>query len=477
MAAITEKLSVRAPQDWGVQPVPRDRRALRPFDLAVLWGDLAVSLLVMVAGTLLVPGLGTQQAFAVIVIGTAFGTVLLALAGVIGTNTGVPTMVALRAPLGIRGSYAASGLNILQLVGWAALEIIIMAQAARALSDEYLGFEGYYFWIVFFGAVGTLMAMGGPIVVVRQWLQKFGVWVVIAASAWLTFHLIDAYDFGEIWRRDGAGGFPNFFQGIDLVVALPVSWLPLVCDYNRFGRKAGSAAVGTYIGYAIANAWFFTLGMLYVQALQTDPGGFVNALVTRLAPMALGWLALIVLLVGETDEAFANIYSTAVSVQNLASKLKIWLLALVVGMIATIAAANLDLVEYETFLFLIGGVFVPVFGILLADYFVLRRREYIVDDLYRSSGAYWYIAGLNPVAIVVWVAGFFVYAFAGQPPWLLEHLDFVSWVPDWATHFGGTIPAFLFSFVSYLAGARLFAFRSTPVRIKGAAKPEPGVSG
>ena len=455
MAAIAEKLSARAPEDWGVQPVPPDRRALRPFDFAVLWGDLAVSLLVMVAGTLLVPGLGTQRALLAIVIGTALGTVLLALAGMIGTNTGVPTMVALRAPFGVRGSYIASGLNIVQLVGWAALEIIIMAQAARALSDEYLGFRGYYLWIVFFGVVGTLMAMGGPIVVVRQWLQKFGVWVVIAASAWLTWHLIDAYDFGEIWRRDGAGGFPNFFQGIDLVVALPVSWLPLVCDYNRFGRRAGSAAVGTYIGNAIANAWFFTLGMLYVQALETDPGGFVDSLVTMLLPMTLGWLALIVLLVGETDEAFANIYSTAVSIQNMASKLKHWLLALAVGIVATIAAANLDLVGYETFLLLIGGVFVPVFGILLADYFVLRGREYVVDELYRSSGAYWYIAGLNPVAIVVWAGGFFVYAFAGQPPWLLEHLDFVSWVPSWATHVGGTIPAFFFSFFVYLAGARL----------------------
>ena len=455
MAAITEKLTARVPEDWGVQPVPHDRRSLRPFDLAVLWGDLAVSLLVMVAGTLLVPGLGTQQALLAIVIGTVLGTVLLALAGVIGTKTGVPTMVALRAPLGIRGSYAASGLNILQLIGWAALEIIIMAQAAGALSDEYLGFRSYYFWIVFFGAVGTLMAMGGPIIVVRQWLQKFGVWVVIAAAAWLTWHLVDAYDFGEIWRRDGAGGFPNFFQGIDLVIALPVSWLPLVCDYNRFGRRAGSAAVGTYIGYAIANAWFFTLGMLYVQALQTDPGGFVDSLVTMLLPMTLGWLALIVLLVGETDEAFANIYSTAVSVQNLASKLKIWLLALLVGIIATIAAANLDLIGYETFLLLIGGVFVPVFGILLADYFVLRGREYIIDDLFRSSGAYWYTAGLNPVAFVIWIAGFFVYAFAGQPPWLLDHMDFVSWVPDWATHVGGTIPAFTFSFVVYLGGAWL----------------------
>jgi len=477
MAAIAEKLGARAPEDWGVQPVPRERRSLRPFDFAVLWGDLAVSLLVMVAGTLLVPGLGTQQALLAIVIGTALGTVLLALVGMIGTNTGVPTMVALRAPFGVRGSYIASGLNILQLVGWAALEIIIMAQAARALSDEYLGFRGYYFWIAFFGIIGTAMAMGGPIVVVRQWLQKFGVWVVIAASAWLTFHLIDAYDFGEIWRRDGADGFPNFFQGIDLVIALPVSWLPLVCDYNRFGRRAGSSALGTYIGYAIANAWFFALGMLYVQALESDPGGFVDSLVTMLLPMALGWLALIVLLVGETDEAFANIYSTAVSIQNLASKLKIWLLALAVGIVATIAAANLDLIGYETFLLLIGGVFVPVFGILLADYFVLRGREYAVDELYRSSGAYWYAGGLNPVAIAVWAAGFFVYALAGQPPWLLDHLDFVSWVPDWATHVGGTIPAFVFSFVAYLAGARLFAFAPQPMPVKRAPEPEAGVSG
>ena len=477
MTAIAEKLSARAPEDWGVQPVPPDRRVLRPFDFAVLWGDLAVSLLVMVAGTLLVPGLGTQQALLAIVIGTALGTVLLALAGMIGTNTGVPTMVALRAPFGVRGSYIASGLNIVQLVGWAALEIIIMAQAARALSDEYLGFRGYYFWIVFFGVVGTLMAMGGPIVVVRQWLQKFGVWVVIVASAWLTWHLIDAYDFGEIWRRDGAGGFPNFFQGIDLVIALPVSWLPLVCDYNRFGRRAGSAAVGTYIGYAIANAWFFALGMIYVQALETDTSGFVDALVTMLLPLALGWLALIVLLAGEIDEVFANVYSTAVSIQNLASKLKHWLLALAVGIVATIAAANLDLLGYETFLLLIGGVFVPVFGILLADYFVLRGQQYAVDELYRSSGAYWYAGGLNPVAIVVWAGGFFVYAFAGQPPWLLEHLDFVSWVPGWATHVGGTIPAFIFSFVVYLVGARLFAFGSQPVTVRSAPKPEAHLSG
>ena len=259
----------------------------------------------------------------------------------------------------------------------------------------------------------------------RQWLQKFGVWVVIAASAWLTWHLVDVYDFSEIWRRDGAGGFPNFFQGIDLVVALPVSWLPLVCDYNRFGRRAGSAAVGTYIGYAIANAWFFTLGMLYVQALQTDPGVFVDALVTTLLPLALGWLALIVLLAGEIDEVFANVYSTAVSIQNLASKLKHWMLALAVGFVATIAAANLDLLGYETFLLLIGGVFVPVFGILLADYFVLRGGDYLWMTCTGPQAR----TGMRG-ALIWWRLSFgsvdSSYMLSpGQPPWLIEHVDFV----------------------------------------------------
>src|SRR4030042_1614733 len=120
------ELAVRVPEDWGVRPVPLERRRLRPFDLAILWGDLAVSLLVMVAGALLVPALGTRDALLAIVVGNVRGSVLLALAGIVGSSTGVPTMVALRPALGIRGSYLASGLNVLQLVGWARPEIIVM---------------------------------------------------------------------------------------------------------------------------------------------------------------------------------------------------------------------------------------------------------------------------------------------------------------------------------------------------------------
>jgi putative hydroxymethylpyrimidine transporter CytX len=474
MSGIVRALEVRAPEDWGIQPVPPEKRSLRSFDFAVLWGDLAVSLLVMVAGTILVPGLSTKTALLVVVVGTLFGTVLLSLVGVAGSRLGVPTMVALRAPLGLRGSYVTTGFNIVQLIGWAALEIIIMAQAAKALSDEYLGFEGYYFWLVAFGVVATLMAMGGPIVVVRDYLQKFAVWIVLAATAWLTFHLFDAYDMSAIWNREGEGGFPNAWQGIDIVVALPVSWLPLVCDFSRFGRSAAPAAIGTYAGYALANAWFFALGVLYVQALETTTVGFIDALVLMLIPMALGWLALIVLLVGESDEAFANVYSTAVSLQNMLPWLKAPILALIVGIISIVVAINLDMLGYETFLFLIGGVFVPVFGVFLADYFVLRRGQCDIDDFYRTDGRFWYVGGFNLAAIAVWLGGFLVYAFAGQPPWLLEHADFISWVPTWWTHVGGTIPALAFSFFGYALIGRAMSLADA---VGAPVQPQPETGG
>jgi cytosine/uracil/thiamine/allantoin permease len=150
-------------------------------------------------------------------------------------------------------------------------------------------------------------------------------------------------------------------------------------------------------------------------------------------------------------------------------------LALGVGVIAIIVAINLDMLGYETFLFLIGGVFVPVFGIFLADYFVLRRGRCDIDDFYLEGGRFSYIGGFNIAAIAVWAGGFFVYAFAGQPPWLLEHADFVSWVPTWWTHVGGTIPALAFSFAGYTLIGQALSLAGEPAAVApGTAPAEAG---
>ena len=141
-----------------ITPIPPARRTLGGLEIGVLWGDLGVGLLVLVAGAFLVPALGLRAAILATVIGSVIGSALLAIAGRVGSDTGVPTMVALRPALGIRGSYLASVLNIGQLVGWAGLEIIIMAQASGAISDHFFGFDGYYVWLAAFAVIGTAFA-------------------------------------------------------------------------------------------------------------------------------------------------------------------------------------------------------------------------------------------------------------------------------------------------------------------------------
>ncbi len=450
-----------------IAPSPASERTLSGVDIGVLWGDLSVGLLVLVAGALLVPALGLRQALLATVIGSVIGSALLAVAGRVGSDVGVPTMVALRPSLGIRGSYFASVLNIAQLVGWAGLEIIIMSQAAGAISDHFVNVEGYYIWIAVFAIIGTAFAIGGPAIVVRQFLQKFGVWIVIAATVWLTYRLFSTYSVQDLFDNKGAGGFPNFWQGVDIAVSLPVSWLPLVADYSRYARRSGDAARATFVSYTIGNIWFFALGAGYVLVLSSeqnpvDASNLIGALVDSLLPLAAGWAFLLVILADETDNAFANIYSTAVSLQNLV-RVPHRVLAVIVGVAAFVLAVSVDLLGYENFLLLIGGVFVSLFGVLIADYFIGHKGAYDADELFVRGGRYWFWGGVNPAGMLAWLAGFVVYTAAAQPPALVDHFSWIANVPDDVTRIGGTLPSFVVSFVLYLALQRvLFPHEKSP---------------
>ncbi|HEX2479900.1 MAG TPA: cytosine permease, partial [Geminicoccaceae bacterium] len=139
----------RAPA-WGIEPVPERLRTLGLWDLTVLWGNLGVSLLVLVIGALLVPALTLRDALLAILVGGVIGNAMVGTAGMIGADARVPSMVLLRAPLGRRGSYIPTALNALQCLGWATFELIIIAAAAGALSDELFGFEAKAAWTIGF---------------------------------------------------------------------------------------------------------------------------------------------------------------------------------------------------------------------------------------------------------------------------------------------------------------------------------------
>jgi NCS1 family nucleobase:cation symporter-1 len=452
---------VRTPPPWGIEPVPAEQRHLNAVDIAVLWGDLGVGLLVLVAGALLVPGLSLRDAFLAIAAGSLIGSALLGVGGYIGARVAVPTMVLTRGVLGLRGSYLPTALNVLQLIGWATFEVFVMAQVAAAITRQAFGLESYAAWAVFFASAGTLMAFGGPIVVVRQWLERFAIWVVLATSAFLFAYVMLTYDVVALFAAAGTGELA-FWAGVDLVVAMPVSWFPLVADYNRFARRPAATFWATFASYTVANFVFFGLGALLVRALGTGPFELTGALVAALSALAVGWVALLIVLVDETDQAFANIYSTALSVQNVLSRVPQRALVVAIGALVLALALLVSIAEYEVFLFLIGAFFVPLLGVLAADFFVVRRG-YETAELYRSRGSYWYTGGFNIPAVAIWLLGFVVYQWASPTPipaWrdALGGVFGVVGLPfPLAPDFGGTIPSFVLAFVAYSLIGRIVA--------------------
>jgi NCS1 family nucleobase:cation symporter-1 len=444
----------------GIRPVPVHRRVLGLWDTFVLWADLGISFLVMVVGTFLVPGLGLKQALLAILVGAIIGNVLLGIGGAIGADARVPQMVLLRAPLGLRGSYLPTALNILQLLGWATFEVIVMAQAADVLMKEVFGLRSlYHLWVAFFTALTLVLALSGPIRVTRL-LKVSIVWLVLLSTLWITGSLLVNYDIGEILSRPGDGSM-SFWLAVDLVVALPISWFPLVADYSRFARDTRSAFWGTAAGYFVPQVWFYALGSLLVLAVNVaaDPNAPISPMLTAIAGLTAGWAALLILLIDETDEAFANVYSTALSIENLFPGLSHRLLIVAICAVVLLAGWTIPLAEYESFLLLIGSAFVPLLGVLAADYYALRGRRYEVEELYEPRGRYWYGGGVNWLAVAVWLVGAALYlAIAGI------HVKGLN-LDGLAPQLGATLPSFIVTFVLYAVLGRFAARR--PVTVMG----------
>lgn len=437
---------LQLPPSWGIKPVPKKNKILKFIDYFALWSSLGVGLLVLEAGALLVPGLNPSQAFLAIVTGTVIGSFLLALVGLIGSEQGIATMVLSRCVLGWRGSYLASFLNLIQLVGWTAFELWVMAQAVSSISQSLWGFSGYGIWLVFFALLSILLALGGPLVVIRQWLEKFGIWLVWLVTALISFYLLRQYNIGELLRQKATGEI-SFWLGVDLVVAMPISWIPLVADYNRFAKKPTHAFWGTFVGYLIANIWFYSLGILFVltqKRLLSTPADLATAVMS----LTGGTLALLVILVDEIDNVFADIYSSAISLQNVFPRINQRLLIISFGFIGAVLAAFLTMSSYFWFLLLIGSVFVPLFGIVLADYFLKRHRDLKTEKLYRKKGEYWYWQGVNWRALASWFVGLASY-----------HL-----ITHYLPTLGASIPSFIAAFLLYLIFSA--AWKPLPLRSK-----------
>jgi putative hydroxymethylpyrimidine transporter CytX len=386
-----------------IQPVGDSKRTLGGVDFFLLWAGVAISLAEIWAGGFLAP-LGFWTGCAAIITGHLIGNTFMALGGVIGSDHGIMSMVSVRASFGIRGSNLAAVLNIVQLIGWAAVMLIIGGRAGAMLGRPVGGVAASTsFWTVSIG-LGTLLWAHFTGRTLWKLMQRVAVIALL-----LVIGLMTSVTFGQF----GAAAFSvsprpmPFMFGLDLVIAMPISWMPLVSDYSRFARKTAPAFWNTWWGYFLISSWMYLLGHTATLVTgETDPGVLI---LTIMGQIGLALPALVMVVLSTITTGFPDVYSATCSTLNISGRFGARTILWAAGLLSICVALVFPMEKYEHFLLFIGAMFVPLFGVVLTDYFLIRRRNLQVEELYKTGGAYWYSGGFNPRAIFAWAAGFVLY--------------------------------------------------------------------
>jgi putative hydroxymethylpyrimidine transporter CytX len=355
------------PLNSALTPMGAADRVFGWRDHAALWFSLGVGLLVMQVGAYLVPAVGSRDAALAIVLGSLIGSGLLAWTAQLGCQTGLSSAGLMHATFGSAFARLPVLLNLAQLVGWTTFEVVVMRDGTAAIGKQSLGWDlsgagGVVATTLLWGGVLLVLQAGSMTRLVRKLISRIGLPLVVASLLWLSWQFgsrLQAQGWPAFWVRPGDGSM-GLLSAMDLVIAMPVSWLPLVADYARHGKSSGSALSGTWLGYALANIWCYALGVLVASVAPSDAD-----LVTALLMAQGGLLALSLILVDEIDNAYGDVYSGAVSGHSLAVRWSVRQWALALAALCTVLALLLPMHSLEPFLLLLSSVFVPLYGVIL----------------------------------------------------------------------------------------------------------------
>ncbi|WP_324189718.1 purine-cytosine permease family protein [Nocardia otitidiscaviarum] len=406
-------------------------RTLGFTDQAAFWGNIGVSLIGFSGAAYVLyptghPPLPLLGALLATLLGTLVGTAMVAGTGAVGTRTGAPAMVVLRGLFGTRLSFVPTVANVVQCVGWGVYELTVIALGVAAMTQDRVP---HALVIVAAGVLSTVMAIW-PLRVVHL-LRKYVTVAVGIAMAYFTVALLRS----EV-PAPTETSWSGFFPAVDTTLAVSVSFVPLAADYARHSRTVRDSAGATILGYSAAQIWCYVLGTIAI--LQA--GGDATKVFDTFLGVTAGWAFFAVLVLREADQSFANVYSTAMSLQNLLPRVDRRVLAAAVGAVVTLLALPVrDFSSYANFLYLIGSVFVPLSAVLMVDFFLGRgRRSW---NLAQNAPA-------RPLMLLPWAIGFVTYQLfnPGSIGW---------WADFWRTvqdttgiHPGWWSSASLFSFLA-----------------------------
>lgn len=321
---------------------------------SLLWFGAAVSIAEILTGVLFAP-LGMAKGIAAILVGHLIGFLLLYFTGLIGAQEKQVAMETVKISFGQKGAHFFSALNILQLVGWTAVMIIGGARATALIAQN-----SPTLWCFIIGALILVWVLVG----IKN-MAKINVFAVGALFVLTVILSTVVFDGGQTLAT---GGKISFGAAVELSVAMPLSWLPLISDYTSQAQKGKQTSFAGAFTYTLGSVWMYIIGL--GAAVFTGVSDIAQIMVQA----GLGVLGLLIVVFSTVTTTFLDVYSAGICCNNILPKVDAKKAACVICVLGALIAAFTPIEQYENFLYLIGSVFAPMVAILLADYFLLHRR-------------------------------------------------------------------------------------------------------
>lgn len=349
------------------------------FSNSLIWFGAGISIAEILTGSYFAP-LGFSKGIAAILIGHAIGCALFFFTGYIGALSKKSSMETTRISFGkIGGSFFAL-LNVLQLVGWTGIMIYDGSLAANGIANS-----SSWIWALVIGALIVLWILIG--------ITNIGKLNLVAMTALfvLTLVLCKVIFFGKnaVVAIESAGESISFGAAVELAVAMPLSWLPLISDYTKDSAKPFAATLASTLTYFAVSCWMYIIGM--GAALLTGTSDIAQIMLKA----GLGIPALVIIVLSTVTTTFLDAFSAGISFRAIFKNANTKIVGVIVALVGTLAAVFYPMDNITDFLYLIGSVFAPMTAILIADFFVTKNE---------SSKKQ-----IDFVRIAIWVLGFILY--------------------------------------------------------------------
>jgi nucleobase:cation symporter-1, NCS1 family len=409
-----------------IHPVDGSLQTQSAADLFLIFVGANVVATTFQVGASLAGAFSLTATIGLIAIGSVAGAALVAALAPLGSRLRVPSVIAARPALGITGAGLVAVALYVSNFAWIALNNVIAASACARAAALWLGpaFGAQTPWAVALGVFATAVVWRGPHAVARA--DRIAVPLMLAVAVALTIACAR--------HATGPTSLPpvamSWAVGLDVVIGYQVSWILMFADFSRYTRSARGSWIAVFTALASTSVWMMPLGAIAARAAGTvDPGAMLDA-------VGLGAAGALLLALATVTTNFVNIYMSSLAWKSLTPRAGdaavIWSIGIVGTMLSAVPGVWLE--QYTNFMVVLGGVLVPVGGLLVAHYYIRPARidERLIDEMYQTAGPF---KGVVPAGALAWTLGVAVYFAAGR------------------TGVGGTLPSLLTSIVVYAVAA------------------------